>query len=286
MRLVYHTPPLKKIDFLLKIWYNIIVHFVKSSQISFTPLGGTMEAPTHSAATEQSPAAQVKAFTDKGQFRKARELAEDIEREAGADPEGPELDAEFWFQYALANQLTGRSGEMQYMRAAVASGFSAEMSVDMKRDTILHMVRTGRAEEAQYLVEQLQLESSDVGNNRWLASVMTEGRVHYALGDFNEAFERFEEAALGWLNLGTTADKQWQQNNLFWLYKTTMITGERSSDLASQGLSQPRLEARVGADPRQLRRLTVWFGDHFGKVGIRTLDLGQALWFRLHRHSR
>lgn len=244
-----------------------------------------MEAPTHPAEATESAAEQVKTLNDKGQFRKARALAEDIEREVGADPEGLELDAAFWFQYALANQMTGRSSALQYTRASVAADFSAAMAVDVQRDQILHMVRLGHAEEAQYRVDQLQTNSSAIDNNRWLASVMTEGRVHYALRNFDEAFKRFEEAALGWLNLANAANKQWEQNNLFWLYKAMMVTGKQSPDLAQQGLSLFRLEARLSADPGRVRRLTVWFGDHFNKAGIRLMDVVQSTWFRLHQNA-
>lgn len=245
-----------------------------------------MEAHAKPAVPTQSPAEQIKALISKGQFRKARELGEMIERQFGGDPGGTELDANFWFQYALACQMTGLTGTSQHARAVVASGFSETMAVDVTRDNILHMVRLGRAEEAQYLVPGLQKHSSNVDNNRWLASVMTEGRVHYALRDYDEAFERFEEAALGWLNLHDAADKQWEQNNLFWFYKAAIVTGRRSDDLYAQGLSQPRLEGRIIADPSRIRQITVWVGDHFGAAGIQVLDSVHAVWFRLRQKTR
>ncbi len=261
-----------------------MVHFCENIANLIHPLfGGIMEVPIHPAAADQTDAAQIKAFNDKGQFRKARELAEDIEREIGADPEGTELSADFWFQFALANQMTGRSGDTQYIRAALASGFSPTMAVDIKRDNILYMIRMGRAEQAQYLVSGLQVESSDIDNNRWLASVMTKGRIFYALKDFNQAFDRFEEAAVGWMNLDESADKQWERNNLFWLYKAAMVSGKRSEELKARRMSQPMLESRVSDDPSFSRRITVWFGDHFGRLGIRTLDALESLWFRLPR---
>lgn len=263
-----------------------MVHFATRSQTTIIPLGGTMEAPTHPAVSDDTAAAQVKTFIDKGQFRKARELAEDIEREAGADPDGPELDAAYWYQYMLACHLTGRGGDLQRFRATVSAGFSPTMMVDLQRDTILYMIRMGRAEQAQYLIDELQSKSSSIGDNHWLASVMTQGRVHYALRNFEEAFSCFEEAALGWLNLGNSADKQWERNNMFWLYKVTTISGKRSTSLAVLHLTQPRIESLVSNDPSRMRRITVWFGDHFGGSGIRTLDTLQSLWFRLPRISR
>lgn len=212
-----------------------------------------------------SAASQVGALINRGKFRKAARLTRDMLRN------NPRLanDADFMFQFALAEILTGdRQNSVQeiWESTKFCKGYTRTMEGDFCRDLALAELRHGNLEQAETaLGKAREIHAGDT--NRMAAITMVEGRIAYANRDYKTATMLHGRAASAWHKLGDQANKQWIKNNVFHQLRS-MAAGNRHDNSSKLELYQ-----RISRyDESRNHRVGAWLAYRLGRFGNSIYD--------------
>lgn len=221
---------------------------------------------------ETSRALQLKKLIDRGKYHAAVKLGKQFDAETLAF----NLDAHFWFQYALAVQLSGGDPSVQYRQARQASGYTPQMEADILRDEALMAIRLDRLDEAlSFNRQSMLLIPGDA--NREAAACMVEGRILYAGGSFNTAASLHSVAQGIWNRIGDEADQQWIRNNRFhWFRAAVRAYRDEVQEIGTLILRDEPIKRR-----KQLVRHTL----EKGESAVRAYDRRERLGWQLKHHS-
>lgn len=155
----------------------------------------------------------------------AIDIGEVYRREQDQAPDNPD----FWKKLVIACYLDNQPDRARYVLTLgrIVSDFTQVDEADVECDIILDDIRHARSlrksSHMPQLLERIQrvqaLFSSLQDDNQLARTIMIEGRIFYAFGEYEKAQTRFNRAAVMWTRLQTSGkdhDEQWERNNRFY----------------------------------------------------------------------
>ncbi|HEU4830873.1 MAG TPA: hypothetical protein VFS65_01735 [Candidatus Saccharimonadales bacterium] len=215
--------------------------------------------------SESSSAAdQVSVLINKGRPKEARQLAQRFLNES------PNItDANFFFQYALAEQMTGNRNDLfrqLWKRASECGNYTVTMEGDFYRDWALAELRHGNITKSERLLKEAR--SRHIGDiNREAVIVMVEARITFSDHDYDESVRLHRQAELMWTSLGSRAHKQWVKNNQF--HQLRAVT---SSTRHSKEYKELLYKTIVQNDDSRNHRIGAWLARYLGRFGNAVYD--------------
>lgn len=177
-----------------------------------------------------------------------------------------QVSAEFWLAYIRAQLLNTGTASAESIRSfRLAPGYSPLLEGDLMRDQSLAALRDGKLARAMKTWQELMdLEYHKSDRNRLAALELVRGRIFYAEAEYDEAEESFRQAFHLLPDTGRNA--QWQYNIQFHWLRAAMITGKKS---AIEGWYPDYIRE----EPSFGRRAAAWLMYHFGRIGVRIVNL-------------